>query len=62
MMSWNEDIKKMRIQAGYSMEEAANLLMISVTTLKAYEAGEQVPQGSLCGRIWRLYKTGRILG
>lgn len=61
-MSWYEDLKKMRIEAGYSLEEAAKSLMISVTTLKAYEAGEQMPQGSLCGRIWRLYKTGRELG
>ena len=60
-MSWYEDLKKMRIEAGYSLEEAAKLLMTSVTTLKAYEAGEQMPQGSLCGRIWRLYKTGRVL-
>lgn len=55
-MKWNEELKYMREISNLTLEEAAQQLMCSVADLKAYEAGERIPNDEMAGRIWKHYK------
>lgn len=56
-MKWNEQMRKMREVAGYTIEEAAKELMCSVNALEAYENGERMPRDEVFGRMWKLYNN-----
>lgn len=56
MQTENRNIyKKPREIAGYSQERAAELLDISVESLRAYETGRRVPPGEVVVRMMDLY-------
>lgn len=56
MQTENRNIyKKPREIAGYSQERAAELLDISVESLRAYETGRRVPLGEVVVRMMDLY-------
>jgi len=55
-MKWSEELEYMRRSSNISLEEAAKHLMCSVEELKAYEAGEKIPDDVTVGRIWKYYK------
>lgn len=56
-MKWNKELEYMRRSSNISLEEAAKRLMCSVEKLKAYEAGEKIPDDVMVSRIWKYYKS-----
>lgn len=56
MIKWNEELKMMRKSSNITLEEASRNLMCSVEELKAYEAGEKIPNEVMINRIWKYYK------
>lgn len=50
-------LKAARVNAGFTMSEAASGLEISVCTLSNYEKGKTYPPTNLIPKIERLYKV-----
>lgn len=50
-------LKAARVNAGFTMSEAANRLKISVCTLSNYEKGKTYPPTNLIPEIEQLYKV-----
>ena len=51
-------LRAARVNAGLSQKEAADLLLIGISTLQGYEAGKRQPRLDTLGRMEQLYGIG----